>query len=102
MTLKIDKLYNAMKKRGFHETLLALKENGKIKQKEFTRIIDEEYSYYNAVLRVRDLLVKTGLIHYTLGDRGCDKYIELSEIGEKIADKLIEANDLMIEGEKKI
>ena len=82
MSETFNKLF---KKRGFHETLLALfsAKNYSLSLTEFIDKISEFGSYYNAFFRVREELIKYGLITLKKNRYG-DKSISLTEKGIRV------------------
>ena len=87
-----------MKKRGFSETLQTLAgfPEKKAVQKEFFDRFEKEQSYYNAYLRVKDLLLKEGLIKFELNENN-DKVICLTDKGQKVFDKIMEIEKILNE-----
>ena len=66
----VTQFYQMMKKRGFSETLHILGgfENKEAVQSKFFEKFEEENSYYNAYLRVKNLLLERGLIKFKLNN----------------------------------
>ena len=79
-------IYHIMKKRGFYETLNALAEfeNYEVNQPQFFQKLEEMKSYYNAYLRVRQVMVEKDIIQFklTLTEKGQQLFNKISEIKE--------------------
>jgi len=93
MTLK---LYKYMKKRGFGETLetLAGFKDNKAVQKKFFERFEKEQSYYNAYLRVKDILIKEKIIAFELNEEN-EKVIKLTEKGQDLFNKIQEIEKIL-------
>ena len=85
-----------MKKRGFAETLQTLAgfKDFKAVQKSFFEKFEKEQSYYNAYLRVKDILLKEDLIKFELNEEN-EKVISLTEKGKDLYRKIEEIEALL-------
>ena len=92
----VVKLHEYMKKRGFSETLQTLyeAEGQKMPQKKFFERFEEEQSYYNAYLLVKDILIDENLIKFEL-DENINKVIGLTDKGKTIFSKILEIEELL-------
>ena len=89
--------YQLYKRRGCRETLFALyssKNHGCSLPEFFEKLEQEEHSYYNAFFRVKEDLLKLGLIEYRR-NRYKEKVIQLSSKGIKIVKILKEIEKIM-------
>ncbi|MFX1317137.1 MAG: hypothetical protein ACFE9T_14850 [Promethearchaeota archaeon] len=83
-----------LKKKGFRDTyqvLLQYKDN-KVDKHTFYNELNK-FSYYNSFFRVKDDLIKKGLIEIEHNNKV--KYIKLTEKGKEVYDKLSEINELI-------
>jgi predicted transcriptional regulator len=94
------KFYEYMKKRGFGETLEVLGnfDNHEAIQSKFFESFEASNSYYNAYLRVKKLLLDSGLIKFKLNDNN-EKVIFLTEKGKEVLGKIKEIEDIIHENE---
>ena len=94
----MDSVYQLFKKRGFTETLTILGsfDKGEAVQKEFFKKFEENESYYNAYLRVKNFLVENGLIDFKCTQDGT-KIIFLTDKGLSLLGKLGEIEILLNE-----
>ncbi len=83
-----------LKQKGVKDTfhILAQCENYKAELKIFYKEL-KNFSYYNSFYRVKDALIKKGII--SLRTTNKKKYISLTERGIKIYEKLIELDELI-------
>ena len=89
--------YSLLKKRGFSETLQILgsfENNEAVQAKFFEKFEKEGQSYYNAYLRVKKLLLDSGLIKFKLNESN-EKVIYLTDKGKTVLDKLREVETLI-------
>lgn len=89
--------YNLLKKRGFSETLQILgsfDNNEAVQAKFFEKFEKEGESYYNAYLRVKKLLLDSGLIKFKLNDAN-EKVIYLTDKGKAVLNKLKDIEDIV-------
>jgi hypothetical protein len=94
MTSMLDSL---LKKRGFSETLTVLgsfDNNEAIQSTFFEKFEKTAQSYYNAYLRVKKLLLDSGLIKFKLNDNN-EKVIFLTDKGKKVLSKLHEIEKII-------
>ena len=96
MNTSNSKFANYMKKRGFSETLKVLGEFDKYEavQGKFFEKFEQSQSYYNAYLRVKKILLETGLIKFKLNEQN-EKVIYLSDKGQTVLKKLEEIEKLI-------
>jgi predicted transcriptional regulator len=92
--LSLDDLFNFLKKRGISDTykILTKFKNYKTNLHAFYKELNK-FSYYNSFLRVKDKLIRKGLIIIETQNR--EKIIRLTEKGIDIYLKLIEINDML-------
>lgn len=88
--------YSLLKKRGFSEALIVLGsfDNQEAIQSKFFEKFENEQSYYNAYLRVKKLLLDSGLIKFKLNESN-EKVIFLTEKGKKLLGKLKEFDEIL-------
>jgi len=89
--------YTLLKKRGFSETLQILgsfDNNEAVQSKFFEKFEKDGESYYNAYLRVKKLLLDSGLIKFKLNEAN-EKVIYLTEKGKSVLTKLNDIEDLV-------
>ena len=91
-----NNLYSYLKKRGFAETLKVLGEfdHYEAVQGKFFEKFEQSQSYYNAYLRVKKILLETGLIKFKLNEQN-EKVIYLSDKGQTVLKKLEEIEKLI-------
>ena len=92
----LEELIDLLKKRGVPDTfeILSQFKNNKAEKSAFYKKF-KKISYYNAFLRVKDRLIKKGLIKI---ERVNNKiYIRLIKKGKMMLDKLVELNNLLKE-----
>ena len=96
MSVSNSKFYSYMKKRGFSETLKVLGEFEQYEavQGKFFEKFEQSQSYYNAYLRVKKILLETGLIKFKLNEQN-DKMIFLTDKGQTVLKKLEEIESLI-------
>jgi hypothetical protein len=84
------------KKRGFHETLFTLygAQNYSLSLPEFFERLEEIGSYYNAFFRIKDDLIKYGIL-VTKKNRYKEKVLGLTKKGVMIAKILRNIDDLL-------
>lgn len=92
--MEIEELINFLKKKGFRDTLHVLTQyNGKKIDKHTFYNELNKFSYYNSFFRVKDDLLKKGLIRIEKKDDS--KFIKLTEKGLEVYNKLIEINHII-------
>ena len=69
-------------------------ENYAIKQSQFYRKLKQRDNYLNGFFRVKDEMLKRGIIDYRL-DGDFDKEIYLTEKGQQILERVNEIEDLL-------
>ena len=89
-----EELIDLIKKKGFKDTLHVLfkQPNHKIDKHTFYNELNK-FSYYNSFFRVKDDLIKKGLIEIENSNK--IKYIKLTEKGLDVYNKLDEINNLV-------
>jgi predicted transcriptional regulator len=92
--VEIEELINFLKKKGFRDTLHVLTQykGQKIDKHTFYNELNK-FSYYNSFFRVKDDLLKKGLIRIEKKDDG--KFIKLTDKGLEVYNKLIEINQII-------
>ncbi len=92
--MSIDDLINFMKRKGFRDTLEVLSQFKNFKTDKHTFYNElNKFSYYNSFFRVKDDLIKKGLIEIELNNK--KKYVKLTDKGLDVYNKLIEINSLI-------
>ncbi len=88
-----EDLISLLKKKGFKDTMFVLTKNGnKLDKHAFYNELNK-FSYYNSFFRVKDDLIKKGLIEIENSNK--IKYIKLTEKGLDVYNKLSEINKLV-------
>jgi len=88
-----EELIGILKKKGFKDTLYVLtKNNNRLDKHAFYNELNK-FSYYNSFFRVKDDLIKKGLIEIENSNK--IKYIKLTEKGIDVYNKLNEINNLV-------
>ena len=92
--LVIEDLVQFLKKKGFRDTYKVLTsfKSYKVEKHTFYNELNK-FSYYNSYFRVKDDLIKKGLIQ--IEQNGNKKFIMLTEKGLLIYKKLVELNELI-------
>ncbi len=94
MMKELEDLLNFLKKKGIHDTFRVLTKFEKYKTDMRTFFKElKEISYYNSFYRVKDALIKKGIIIMRKSKN--QKFIELTQKGITIYNKLIELNELI-------
>jgi len=92
--LVIEDLVWFLKKKGFRDTYQVLTQFKNYKTDKHTFYNElNKFSYYNSFFRVKEDLIKRGLIAIEQNKK--KKYIKLTEKGLLVYDKLVEINDLI-------
>ncbi len=91
--MSITDLTSLLKKKGFRDTyhILASK-NFKCEKHAFYNELNK-FSYYNSFFRIKDELIKRGLLEIKINDG--KKYITLTKRGVDVYNKLIEIKNLI-------
>ena len=98
--LAIEELIGFLKKKGFRDTYQVLTQYKNFKTDKHTFYNElNKFSYYNSFFRVKDELVKKGLVEIEVANK--KKFVKLTEKGQKVFDKLVEVNDLINHGSDK-
>ncbi len=90
----LEDLVGLLKKKGFKDTLYVLtnfKDYATDKHTFYNEL--NKFSYYNSFFRVKDELIKKGLIEIEQNNKV--KYIKLTEKGLEVYNKLNVINDLI-------
>lgn len=88
-----EDLISLLKKKGFKDTMFVLtKNNNRLDKHAFYNELNK-FSYYNSFFRVKDDLIKMGLIEIENSNK--IKYIKLTEKGLDVYNKLSEINKLV-------
>ncbi len=88
-----EDLISLLKKKGFKDTMFVLtKNNNRLDKHAFYNELNK-FSYYNSFFRVKDDLIKKGLIEIENSNK--IKYIKLTEKGLDVYNKLSEINKLV-------
>ncbi|MFX1479209.1 MAG: hypothetical protein ACFFCI_13835 [Promethearchaeota archaeon] len=88
-----EDLIGLLKKKGFRDTFTVLtKNNNKLDKHAFYSELNK-FSYYNSFFRVKDELLKKGLIEIENSNK--IKYVKLTEKGLDVYKKLNEINNLI-------
>ncbi len=89
-----EELIGLLKKKGFKDTLAVLVKQEDYKTDKHTFYNElNKFSYYNSFFRVKDDLIKKGLIE--MENTNKVKYIKLTEKGKLVYDKLDEINKMV-------
>lgn len=98
--MAINDLINFLKKKGFKDTFQVLSEfkNYKTDKHSFYNALNK-FSYYNSFFRVKDEMLEKGLLEIVQNNK--KKYVQLTEKGITVYDKLMEINDLINNNGKK-
>jgi len=88
-----EDLISLLKKKGFKDTMFVLtKNNNRLDKHAFYNELNK-FSYYNSFFRVKDDLIKKGLIEIENSSKV--KYIKLTEKGLEVYNLLSEVNKLV-------
>lgn len=88
-----EELISLLKKKGFKDTFYVLsRNNNKLDKHTFYNELNK-FSYYNSFFRVKDELIKKGLIEIEQNNKV--KHIRLTEKGLDVYNKLEEINNLV-------
>lgn len=89
-----EELIGLLKKKGFKDTLSVLvnQKDYKIDKHTFYNELNK-FSYYNSFFRVKEELIKKGLIE--IENTSKIKFVKLTEKGLEVYNKLKEINDLV-------
>ena len=92
--LVIEDLVWFLKKKGFRDTYQVLTQFKNYKTDKHTFYNElNKFSYYNSFFRVKEDLIKRGLIAIEQNKK--KKYIKLTEKGLLVYEKLVEINELI-------
>ncbi len=95
--MAISELISLIKKKGFSDSFKVLSQFKDYKTDKHTFYNElNKFSYYNSFFRVKDDLIKKGLIKIEKNNK--KKHIKLTEKGLVVYNKLIEINDLILNG----
>lgn len=92
--MAIEELISFLKKKGFRDTLEVLTQFKNYKADKHTFYNElNKFSYYNSFFRVKDDLLKRGLIEIERNDK--KKYVKLTDKGLDVYNRLVEINKLI-------
>jgi hypothetical protein len=92
--MAIEELIRFLKKKGFRDTLEVLTQFKNYKTDKHTFYNElNKFSYYNSFFRVKDDLLKRGLIEIEHNDK--KKYVKLTNKGLDVYNRLVEINKLI-------
>ena len=92
--MAIEELISFLKKKGFRDTLEVLTQFKNYKTDKHTFYNElNKFSYYNSFFRVKDDLIRRGLIEIELNDK--KKYVKLTDKGLDVYNRLVEINKLI-------
>ncbi|TFG16556.1 MAG: hypothetical protein EU531_06090 [Promethearchaeota archaeon] len=92
--MAIEELISFLKKKGFRDTLEVLTQFKNYRTDKHTFYNElNKFSYYNSFFRVKDDLIKRGLIEIELNDK--KKFVKLTEKGLDVYNRLVEINKLI-------
>ena len=98
--MAINELISFLKKKGFRDTFQVLTQYKNFETDKHTFYNDlNKFSYYNSFFRVKEDLIKRGLIKIELNNK--KKMISLTKKGLDVYNKLVEINDLINHTAKK-
>jgi len=92
--MTIDDITALLRKKGFRDTfqiLTSIKEL-KIEKHSFYNELNQ-FSYYNSFFRIKNELLKRGLIDIEVDDG--KRFIKLTEKGVDVYNRLVEINDII-------
>ena len=94
--MSIDELTTLLKKKGFRDIFQILIPNKgyKCEKRAFYNELNK-FSYYNSFFRIKDELIKRGLLEIEINDG--KKYIKLTKRGVEVYNKLMEIKDIINE-----
>lgn len=91
----LNDLINFLKKKGFRDTFQVLTQYKNFKTDKHTFYNElNKFSYYNSFFRVKEDLIKKGLIVIER-DAKRKKHIRLTKKGMQVYNKLVEINELI-------
>ena len=96
--MAIEELITFLKKKGFRDTLKVLtsfNENEVDKHTFYNEL--NKFSYYNSYFRVKEDLIKKGLIEIVPREKENYKIIKLTDKGLDVYNRLVEINELIKE-----
>jgi hypothetical protein len=92
--MAIEELISFLKKKGFRDTLEVLTQFKNYKTDKHTFYNElNKFSYYNSFFRVKDDLIKRGLIEIEVNNK--KKYVKLTDKGLDVYNRLVEINKLI-------
>lgn len=92
--MAIEELISFLKKKGFRDTLEVLTQFKNYKTDKHTFYNElNKFSYYNSFFRVKDELLRRGLIEIEHNDK--KKYVKLTDKGLDVYNRLVEINKLI-------
>jgi hypothetical protein len=98
--LAINDVISFLKKKGFRDTFQVLTQYKNFETDKHTFYNElNKFSYYNSFFRVKEDLIKRGLIKIELNNK--KKMIKLTKKGLEVYNKLVEINELINHSAKK-
>lgn len=92
--MTIDDLIGFLKKKGFRDTLEVLMQFKNYRTDKHTFYNElNKFSYYNSFFRVKEELIKKGLITIELNNK--KKFVKLTDKGLEVYNRLVEINELI-------
>ncbi|TFG25492.1 MAG: hypothetical protein EU532_11650 [Promethearchaeota archaeon] len=98
--MAINDVISFLKKKGFRDTFQVLTQYKNFETDKHTFYNElNKFSYYNSFFRVKEDLIKRGLIKIEMNNK--KKMIKLTKKGLEVYNKLVEINDLINHSAKK-
>ena len=98
--MAINDVISFLKKKGFRDTFQVLTQYKNFETDKHTFYNElNKFSYYNSFFRVKEDLIKRGLIKIELNNK--KKMIKLTKKGLEVYNKLVEINELINHSAKK-
>ena len=98
--MAINDVISFLKKKGFRDTFQVLTQYKNFETDKHTFYNElNKFSYYNSFFRVKEDLIKRGLIKIEMNNK--KKMIKLTNKGLDVYNKLVEINDLINHSAKK-
>lgn len=98
--MAINDVISFLKKKGFRDTFQVLTQYKNFETDKHTFYNElNKFSYYNSFFRVKEDLIKRGLIKIEMNNK--KKMIKLTKKGMDVYNKLVEINDLINHSAKK-
>ena len=98
--MAVNDVISFLKKKGFRDTFQVLTQYKNFETDKHTFYNElNKFSYYNSFFRVKEDLIKRGLIKIEINNK--KKMIKLTKKGLDVYNKLVEINDLINHSTKK-